>query len=576
MFALPKHLRKYVVEQSDGKYTPVDQAVWRFILRQLKAFLSKHAHESYLEGLEKTGIEIERIPRISEISEKLSKFGWRAVPVSGFIPPAAFMELQSLSILPIASDLRTLDHLLYTPAPDIVHEAAGHAPMLVNPEFAHYLHEYGQVARKAIISREDLELYEAIRHLSDVKENPSSTPEEVQKAQDRLDRVSKSISHVSEAAELSRMNWWTAEYGLIGSLKNPKIYGAGLLSSVGESRWCLSDKVKKIPLTVDCIRTSYDITEPQPQLFVTPDFETLTKVLHEFAGQMAFKTGGLTGLQKALSAKTVNTVQWSSGAQVGGELCEVLQNAGEVIYLRFQGPSQIAYGDRQLTGHGREYHKDGFGSPVGKIQGFDKCPSKFTESDLATLGLKPGGRVSLNFVSGVRLEGTFEKKQAIDGRILIMTFTNCRVTWGDRVLFDPSWGTYDLVTGDSIPSVSGGPPDREAFGETEDFVAARVPERNFTEEELLLHSQYERMRSLREEGLKGEVLLDHIQAYLLTHDKHFPDDWLYRIEALELVLNRAPNPKLEMKIREDLERIKKCKPDAREVIDDGIQQAERI
>lgn len=126
---LPFHLKKYIVEQDYDKYTSRDHAVWRYILRQLKNFLGTHAHESYLAGLEKTGIEIEQIPRIENISAHLEKFGWRALPVSGFIPPAAFMELQSLNILPIASDMRSLDHLLYTPAPDIVHEAAGHAPI---------------------------------------------------------------------------------------------------------------------------------------------------------------------------------------------------------------------------------------------------------------------------------------------------------------------------------------------------------------------------------------------------------------------------------------------------------------
>lgn len=132
---LPEHLKKYIVEQNYDRYTPLDQAVWRYCLRQLKKFLSVHGHESYLTGLEKTGIDVESIPKISDMSEKLQKFGWRALPVSGFIPPAAFMELQSLSILPIASDMRSIDHLLYTPAPDIVHEAAGHAPIIVDPEY---------------------------------------------------------------------------------------------------------------------------------------------------------------------------------------------------------------------------------------------------------------------------------------------------------------------------------------------------------------------------------------------------------------------------------------------------------
>jgi phenylalanine-4-hydroxylase len=198
-----------------------------------------------MEGLQKTGIDIEKIPRIEDISRNLENFGWRALPVSGFIPPAAFMELQSLSVLPIASDMRTIDHLEYTPAPDIVHEAAGHAPILVNPVFAEYLREYSAVARKAIISKEDLDIYEAIRNLSDIKENPESTMEDIQQAEDHLAKVSSQVTHVSEATELSRMNWWTAEYGLIGSLENPKIFGAGLLSSLGESHSCLLDDVKK-------------------------------------------------------------------------------------------------------------------------------------------------------------------------------------------------------------------------------------------------------------------------------------------------------------------------------------------
>ncbi len=125
---IPLHLKKYIVNQDYSKYTPLDHACWRYILRQLKKFLSNHAHQSYLSGLEKTGLDIETVPNISDISAHLENFGWRALPVSGFIPPAAFMELQSLSVLPIASDMRSIDHLMYTPAPDIVHDAAGHAP----------------------------------------------------------------------------------------------------------------------------------------------------------------------------------------------------------------------------------------------------------------------------------------------------------------------------------------------------------------------------------------------------------------------------------------------------------------
>jgi phenylalanine-4-hydroxylase len=186
---IPSHLKPFIVEQDYSRYTPEDQAVWRFIMRQLKSFLSEHAHESYLDGLIKTGITVDRIPEIGRIDERLEGIGWGAVAVSGFIPPAAFMEFQSLGILPIACDMRTLDHLLYTPAPDIVHEAAGHAPILANPDYAAYLRKYGEIARHAILSREDLEQYEAIRVLSDVKENPQSTPQDIAAAELRLEEV---------------------------------------------------------------------------------------------------------------------------------------------------------------------------------------------------------------------------------------------------------------------------------------------------------------------------------------------------------------------------------------------------
>ncbi|MES3036411.1 MAG: phenylalanine 4-monooxygenase, partial [Bdellovibrionota bacterium] len=216
MQSLPFHLRKYIVEQDDAKYSPIDHATWRFILRSLRNFHSSHAHPAYLKGLEDTGIEIDHIPSIRDISSKLEKFGWRALPVSGFIPPAAFMELQALNVLPIASDMRSIDHLLYTPAPDIVHEAAGHAPLLSHPEYANYLRQYAQVAKMSIISQEDLNLYEAIRELSDLKENPASTEEQILSAEKRLEQTSKGITDISEATQLGRMNWWTAEYGLIG------------------------------------------------------------------------------------------------------------------------------------------------------------------------------------------------------------------------------------------------------------------------------------------------------------------------------------------------------------------------
>ncbi len=565
---LPKHLKKYVVEQHYEKYTPVDQACWRYILRQLRHFLSTNAHESYLEGLEKTGIEVEHIPHISEISKKISKFGWRALPVSGFIPPAAFMELQSLGVLPIASAMRTIDHLLYTPAPDIVHEAAGHAPILIQPEFAQYLREYAQVARKAIISREDLELYEAIRELSDIKENPDSTKAQIDAAQKKLDQASAQISHVSEAAELGRMNWWTAEYGLIGDLQKPKIFGAGLLSSVGESKWCLSEKVKKIPLSLDCLKTSYDITEPQPQLFVTPDFKTLSKVLQEMANQMAFRKGGLESVQKAIQAESVNTVELDSGIQISGKCVEaVLANDQKtIIYLRFQGPAQLCYKDQELPGHGPNYHASGFGTALGRLQ----------SSSWQNVLEKMGSQVSLEFSSGIKLNGLIKGKVEKDGKLLIVSFDKCSVQYKDQVLFEPPWGIYDLAIGNTVTSVFGGPADREKYGELDDFVTARVPEKKLSLTEQDLYRNYQKVRDLRERKVMGEDLESQLEALVDTHHKQFPFDWLLLLETYEILVNRLPDSFLTEEVLVILKKFFHAHPDKKGVIEDGLSLAHQL
>ncbi len=526
---LPAHLRKYVVEQTYEKYTSEDQAVWRYIMLQLKSFLSQHAHDCYLEGLEKTGITTGRIPRIEDINQKLAVFGWGAVPVSGFIPPAAFMEFQSLGVLPIASDMRSIDHILYTPAPDIVHEAAGHAPILIHSEFATYLKKYAEIARKAIISKEDMDQYEAIRVLSDVKENPDSTPEEIASAEQRLSEVSAAITEVSEAGWLSRMNWWTAEYGLIGSLEAPKIFGAGLLSSVGESRECLSDTVKKIPLTVDCVNTGYDITEPQPQLFVTPDFEHLHSVLDDLADMLAFRKGGSYGLEKAKSARTINSVELETGLQVSGVLERYdLSENGQPVFFKMSGPTQLSAGGRQLPGHGPEYHSHGYSSPLGSFNGWN---GDIKTLNLKSLGVSQGETVRLTFDSGILVHGKVESITEFNGTPLIIQFSACTVQKGDDTLFAPDWGLFDMALGTKVSSVFGGAADRTQFENTEDFVAAKVPLRIFSESDRSRFEIFDEIRKAREnQQLTSDIIQQLIDRWSNSSDKN----WLVGLEIVEL------------------------------------------
>ena len=117
---LPLHLRKYIVEQAYEKYTPVDHAVWRYVMRQNYSYLKNVAYYPYIPGLKKAGLTIEKIPSLQEINNALTAINWGAVTVDGFIPPAAFMEFQAYRVLVIAADIRQLEHIEYTSAPDII------------------------------------------------------------------------------------------------------------------------------------------------------------------------------------------------------------------------------------------------------------------------------------------------------------------------------------------------------------------------------------------------------------------------------------------------------------------------
>src|SRR5438094_1811260 len=141
--ACPKHLLQFAVDQRYDDYTSVDHAVWRFIMRHNIFFLREYAHKVYFQGLLNTGISFDRIPRIQEMNDILSKIEWGAVAVDGFIPPAAFMEFQAYKVLVIACDMRQIHHIEYTPAPDIVHETAGHGPISADRGYCKYLPSCG-------------------------------------------------------------------------------------------------------------------------------------------------------------------------------------------------------------------------------------------------------------------------------------------------------------------------------------------------------------------------------------------------------------------------------------------------
>src|SRR5437773_1531851 len=441
--ATPKHLLQFAVDQRYDDYTPVDHAVWRFIMRQNIFFLKEYAHKVYFKGLLNTGISFERIPRIEEMNDILAKIDWGAVAVDGFIPPAAFMEFQAYKVLVIACDMRQIHHIEYTPAPDIVHEAAGHAPIIVDREYSKYLQRFGEVGAKAMQSKKDFELYQAIRHLSILKEQPNSDANEVAEATREVERRFANLGEPSEMALLSRLHWWTVEYGLIGTLENPKIYGAGLLSSIGESVSCLEPGVKKIPYPIDAMNQPFDITTKQPQLFVCRDFEHLRNVLEEFASKMAYQVGGLEGINKAIECNNIATCQYSSGLQVSGVFDELIVDQNkQPIYFKSKGPTALAFRNRELIGHGKDRHAEGFGAPMGRWRNVHAAPENLSKDRLHSIGIVEGRKATIEFESGVIGSGRVEKIVRQDEKLLLITFSNCTVKRGDQVLFDPRWGEF--------------------------------------------------------------------------------------------------------------------------------------
>jgi phenylalanine-4-hydroxylase len=553
--SIPSYLRQFVVKQHYDEYTPQHHATWRYIMRRNVNFLKRYAHPSYLDGLEKTGISIDTIPHIDDMNDKLGKIGWRAVVVDGFVPPAAFMEYSEHKILVISAEMRNIGNILYTPAPDIVHEAAGHAPIIADPLYSEYLQRFGKYGARAVFSKDDYDIYEAIRYLSIIKEYANATDQQITGAERDLEQKLAAYTVPSEAAELSRMHWWTVEYGLVGSAGDFRLFGAGLLSSVGESKACLSADVKKIPFSTDCVNYNYDITKMQPQLFVAEDFQHLINVLEEYADGMCFRRGGADSVRQVIDSHNVGTAVFSSGLQVSGQFNNLLTDGnGNEIYVGVTGPSQLSYEDTELEGHGTDYHKDGFSSPVGRIMGHTKPLEMWDDGDLADSGLFNGRDGTLAFESGVVVAGRLRNVTRKHGKLLLITFENCTVTGPDgTVLFQPDWGVYDMAVGERITSVWSGSADKEKFNVYPPKSTKTTIKDEPTAAELRLYNLYSRVREMRDSDAASGASCREIAQML--HEE-YPNEWLLRLELLEMVRKNGIDAALEKQLDGELQALK--------------------
>ena len=564
---LPKHLKQYIKPQNYDDYTSINQAVWRYVMRKNVDYLSRVAHKSYMDGLKKTGISIDHIPNMYGMNRILKEIGWAAVAVDGFIPPSAFMEFQAYNVLVIASDIRQLNHIEYTPAPDIIHEGAGHAPIIANPEYAEYLRRFGEIGCKALSSAKDYELYEAVRHLSIIKEASDTPQAEVDKAEKLIEDLQQNMGEPSEMALIRNLHWWTVEYGLIGTIEQPKIYGAGLLSSIGESAWCMTDEVKKIPYSSEAAHTSFDITKPQPQLFVTPDFAFLSQVLEEFANTMALRTGGLKGITKLIYSNALGTAELSTGLQISGVFNRVIQFDNKPAYIMTKGKTALSYRERELVGHSTKHHAEGFGSPIGKLKGINLAIEDMSPRDLKAYHIYEGETVSLEFESGVKVTGDIVTgTRNLRGEIILITFENCTVTYEDETLYQPDWGLYHMAVGEKVISAFNGPADLNSF----DLVSHKITETTIkakkTKETTQLELLYQQIRDFRE-GTNTTISRNKVFQEVKVN---YPQDWLLSVELYELAVSNG-DEEFAAEIVKHLEKVKQENPKLGHLIDDGLE-----
>ena len=223
----------YTCPQDYASYTAADHDTYRRLYERQRALLPGLASQAFIDALPSLGAS-DRIPRFEEVNERLYKAtGWELVGVPGLIPEVPFFTLLANRKFPVTDWIRKPEEFEYIVEPDIFHDLFGHVPLLFNPVFADYVQRYGQGGLKA--------------------------------------------QGLGSCEMLSRLYWYTIEFGLIREAGQLRAYGAGILSSSGELAYSVqSPEPQRIPLDLErTMRTRYKIDTYQQTYFVIDSFEQL-------------------------------------------------------------------------------------------------------------------------------------------------------------------------------------------------------------------------------------------------------------------------------------------------------------
>ncbi|MFT5926749.1 MAG: phenylalanine-4-hydroxylase, partial [Rubritalea sp.] len=357
---------------------------------------------------------------------------------------------------------------------------------------------------------------------------------EITAAEAEIERLQNKKVTPSEMSLIRNLHWWTVEYGLVGTLENPKLYGAGLLSSLGESKSCLQPDVEKRAYSMDAAYQEFDITRKQPHLYVTPNFAHLSEVLEEFANTMAVRKGGHRGLQKLIDSKSLGTIEISTGLQVSGVFTRMIKNDdNEVVYFETAGNSALAYREKELIGHGIATHKEGFLSPLGKLKGINLAIEDMGPRDLQAYNFYDNERIEFTYESGIRVEGlNVTGQRNVNGKLMLIQFIDCTVTYKDEILFCPEDGMLNLAVGKEITSAYAGPADCYSFDLVFHESDSKTVKPVFSKRERTVQDLYEKVRHYREEDKINKPLLEKLKAQV---ENNYPEQWLLIEEIDELI-----------------------------------------
>jgi len=225
-----------VVEQPWDRYTAEEHGVWATLFERQRQLLEGRACREFLDNQARFGISATAIPRFDDLNRVLrAATGWELVGVEGLLPELTFFEHLSHRRFPVTWWIRKPEQLDYIAEPDLFHDLFGHVPLLLNPIFAEYMQRYG---------------------LGGVKAHGIG-PEAL--------------------INLTRLYWYTVEFGLIATPEGLRIYGSGIVSSKGESIYCLEHPApNRLGFGLERVmRTRYRIDTYQKTYFVIDSFEQL-------------------------------------------------------------------------------------------------------------------------------------------------------------------------------------------------------------------------------------------------------------------------------------------------------------